>query len=340
MMAWTEATLDKLLTTPSAGLVEDMKKLKGDIMILGAGGKMGPTLAVLAKNAVKAAGTDKRVIAVSRFSDPFAVKFLEENGVETISADLLADGALEKLPDIENIIYMAGRKFGTGADASATWVMNTSLPTLVARRFKGANITVFSTGNVYPMVEPATGGCSEDVPVSPIGEYAMSCLGRERVFEQAAREFGTKVLMYRLNYAVDLRYGVLYDLASKILAEESIDLATPAFNCIWQGYANEAAIRSLLHAESPAAYLNVTGPETVSVRFAAEELGKALGKAPVFTGEPGEKALLNNAGKCMELFGYPEVSLKKLIRWQAEWLQSGGRTLNKPTHFEERSGKF
>jgi len=339
-MAWTEATLDKMLTTPSAGLVADMKKLKGDIMILGAGGKMGPTLAVLAKNAVTAAGVDKRVIAVSRFSDPFAVKLLEENGVETISADLLADGALEKLPDIENIIYMAGRKFGTGADASATWVMNTSLPTLVARRFKGANITVFSTGNVYPMVEPSTGGCSEDVPVSPIGEYAMSCLGRERVFEQAAREFGTKVLMYRLNYAVDLRYGVLYDLASKILAEEPIDLATPAFNCIWQGYANEAAIRSLLHAESPAAYLNVTGPEIVSVRFAAEELGKALGKAPVFTGEPGEKALLNNAGKCMELFGYPEVSLKALIRWQAEWLQSGGRTLNKPTHFEERSGKF
>ena len=339
-MAWTEEKLDALLTTPSAALIEDMKKLKGDIMILGAGGKMGPTLAVLAKNAAAAAGTDRRVIAVSRFSDPFAVKLLEENGVETISTDLLADGALDKLPDVENIIYMAGRKFGTGADAAATWVMNASLPTLVARRFKGANITVFSTGNVYPMVSPSTGGCSEEVPVSPVGEYAMSCLGRERVFEQAAREFGTKVLLYRLNYAVDLRYGVLYDLASKILEGESIDLATPAFNCIWQGYANEAAIRSLLHAESPAAYLNVTGPETVSVRHAAEELGRALGKEPVFAGEPGEKALLNNAGKCMELFGYPEVSLKTLIRWQAQWLKDGGRTLNKPTHFEERSGKF
>ncbi|MBR6789876.1 MAG: NAD(P)-dependent oxidoreductase [Oscillospiraceae bacterium] len=339
-MPWTEQALDKLLTTPSPALVEDMKKLEGDIMILGAGGKMGPTLAVLAKNAVTAAGVDKKVIAVSRFSDPFAVKLLHENGVETISADLLAEGALDALPDVPNIIYMAGRKFGTGADASATWVMNTSLPTLVARRFKGANFVVFSTGNVYPMAEPASGGCSEDVPVSPVGEYAMSCLGRERVFEQAAREFGSKVLIYRLNYAVDLRYGVLYDLAAKILVGEPIDLATPAFNCIWQGYANEAAVRSLLHGESPAAYLNVTGPETVSVRWAAEQLGRALGKEPVFTGERGEKALLNNAAKCMEWYGYPSVSLHQLIRWQAEWLLDGGRTLNKPTHFEERSGKF
>jgi len=336
----TEQMLDKMLTTPSPALVEDMKKLDGDIMILGAGGKMGPTLAALARNAVTAAGLDKRVIAVSRFSDPYAVKLLHENGVGTISADLLADGALESLPDIPNIIYMAGRKFGTGADASATWVMNTSLPTLVARRFKGANIVAFSTGNVYPMVSPSTGGCSEDTPVSPIGEYAMSCLGRERVFEQAAREYGTKVLLFRLNYAVDLRYGVLYDLAAKIMAGEPIDLATPAFNCIWQGYANEAAIRALLHTSCPAEYLNVTGPETVSVRWAAEQLGRELGIEPVFTGEPGEKALLNNAGKCMEWFGYPEVSLTALIRLQARWLRDGGRTLNKPTHFEERTGRF
>ncbi len=273
MMNWTEERLDNLLMTPSAGMIEDMKQIKGDIMILGAGGKMGPSMATLAKNAIRAAGIDKRIIAVSRFSDPFAVKLLNDNDVETISVDLMAEGAMEKLPDVENIIYMAGRKFGTGDDASPTWAMNTSLPTLVTRRFKGANFVVFSTGNVYPM-------------------------------------------------------------------GDAINLATPSFNCVWQGYANEVAIRSLLCASNPVSHLNVTGPETVSVRYAAELLGKYLGKEPVFTGVESDKAFLNNASRCIERFGYPSVGLNELIRWQAEWLLSGGRILNKPTHFEERAGKF
>ena len=332
MMNWTEERLDALLTTPSAGMIGDVKQIKGDIMILGAGGKMGPTLATLAKNAVRAAGIEKRVIAVSRFSDPFAAKLLNDNDVETISVDLMAD--------VENIIYMAGRKFGTGDDASPTWAMNTSLPTLVTRRFKGANFVVFSTGNVYPMVPICSGGCTEEVAPAPIGEYAMSSLGRERVFEYGVREYGSKALIYRLNYAVDLRYGVLYDLAAQILRGDAINLATPSFNCVWQGYANEVAVRSLLCADSPVAHLNVTGPETVSVRYAAEMLGKYLGKAPVFTGVESDRAFLNNASRCMERFGYPSVGLSELIRWQAEWLLSGGRILNKPTHFEERAGKF
>ena len=336
MMNWTEERLDALLTTPSAGMIGDVKQIKGDIMILGAGGKMGPTLATLAKNAVRAAGIDKRVIAVSRFSDPFAAKLLNDNDVETISVDLMAEGAMDTLPDVENIIYMAGRKFGTGDDASPTWAMNTSLPTLVTRRFKGANFVVFSTGNVYPMVPICSGGCTEEAAPAPIGEYAMSSLGRERVFEYGVREYGSKALIYRL----DLRYGVLYDLAAQILRGDAINLATPSFNCVWQGYANEVAVRSLLCADSPVAHLNVTGPETVSVRYAAEMLGKYLGKAPVFTGVESDRAFLNNASRCMERFGYPSVGLSELIRWQAEWLLSGGRILNKPTHFEERAGKF
>ncbi len=339
-MNWSEETLNQLLVTPSAGMVEDMKKISGDIMILGAGGKMGPTLAVLAKNAVRAAGTNQRVIAVSRFSDPYAVKLLEENEVEIISADLLGDRALEQLPDAENIIYMAGRKFGTGSDAGATWAMNTSLPTLVTRRFRGANFVVFSTGNVYPMVPVTSGGCTETTPPAPVGEYAMSSLGRERVFEHAAQAYKSKVLIYRLNYAVDLRYGVFYDLARKILDDEPIDVATPCFNCVWQGYANEIAVRALLLADNPAARLNVTGPEVVSVRYAAEKLGQHLGRKPVFTGEENSHALLNNSGLCMEKFGYPSMGMNELIRWQAEWILSGGRHLNKPTHFEERAGKF
>lgn len=339
-MVWTEEKLDALLTAPSAGMVRDMAEIEGDIMILGAGGKMGPTLAALAKNAVRAAGIDKRVIAVSRFSDSFAVKLLQRSQVEAISMDLLEEGALDRLPDVANIIYMAGRKFGTGEDASPTWAMNTSLPTLVTRRFKGANFVVFSTGNIYPMVPISSGGCTEETPPHPIGEYAMSSLGRERVFEYAAQEYGAKVLFYRLNYAVDLRYGVLYDLANRILAGKPIDLATPAFNCVWQGYANEVAVRGLLCAGNPAVRLNVTGPETVSVRYAAGLLGEYLGKAPVFMGMESSTAFLSNAARCVERFGYPEVGIRQLIRWQAQWLKDGGRTLDKPTHFEERAGKF
>ncbi|NMA83743.1 MAG: NAD(P)-dependent oxidoreductase [Epulopiscium sp.] len=337
---WTEERLESLLTTPSEGLIEDIKKIQGDIYILGAGGKMGPSLALLAKNACTAAGIDKKICAVSRFSNPSIAKELNQRGIETISMDLMAEGAIDSLPYVDNIIYMAAKKFGTKGNESETWATNVMLPSLVARKFKGSKIVVFSSGNLYPMVPIHSGGSIDDSPTAPIGDYAMSTLGRERIFEYAANEYNTKVLIYRLNYAIDLRYGVLSDLANKILNDEVIDLHSGNFNCIWQGYANEVAIRSLLFASSPATRLNITGPETVSVRYAAGLLGKYLGKAPKFMGIESDTAYLNNASKCFEIFGYPSVSLNQLIQWQAEWILDGGHQLNIPTHFEEREGNY
>lgn len=337
---WTEEKLNGMLTEPSDALVEDIAKIKGDIMILGAGGKMGPTLCVLAKNAAKKAGVEKRIIAVSRGTDKIATELMKDNGIEVIAADLLDKEKLYGLPETENVIYMAGKKFGTNGNEWETWAMNSTLPAFVADKFKGSNIVVFSSGNIYPIVSLAEGGCSEEDRPVPVGEYAMSCLARERAFEYAANTFDTKVFIYRLNFAVDLRYGVLYDLAHKILNGEKISLSTPCFNYIWQGSANEIAIRGLLHAESPAKIMNVTGPETVSIKKAAMELGRYLGKEPIFEGECGTDAYLNDASLAMEVFGYPSVSAKTLIRWQAEYILDGGRTLNKPTHFEERKGKY
>lgn len=337
---WNEKKLDDLLTTPGPKLIEDMKRIKGDIMVLGAGGKMGPTLCLLAKNAIKKAGIDKKVIAVSRFSDSIAKELLATNDVDMISADLLEAGELEKLPDVENVIYMAGRKFGTDGQEALTWAMNAWLPSRVAERFKNSNITVFSTGNVYPQVPISSGGADETTKPSPIGEYGMSSLARERMFEYAAQKYGTRISIYRLNYAIDLRYGVLYDIAKNILNEQPVSIATPSFNCIWQGDANEIAIRCLLHASSDVFRLNVTGPETASVKETAYALGRLLNKEPIFTGEETNIAYLNNAGKMFENFGYPTVSLNTLIKWQAEWILDGGRALDKPTHFEERKGKY
>ncbi|MBQ8310062.1 MAG: NAD(P)-dependent oxidoreductase [Clostridia bacterium] len=337
---WTEEKLNTLLTAPSDALIEDMKRIDGDIMVLGAGGKMGPTLCVLAKNAIRAAGVEKRVIAVSRGSDPIAAALMRENGVEIINADLLDRAQMTALPDVENIIYMAGRKFGTDGNEWQTWAMNATLPAFVADQFRHSNIVVFSSGNIYPIVPLSSGGCTEQTRPVPNGEYAMSCLARERAFEYAANTFGTKVFIYRLNFAVDLRYGVLFDVADKIMKGEPIPLATPVFNFIWQGSANEIALRGLLHAASPACVMNITGPETVSVKRAALELGEYLGKEPIFAGEEGSDAYINNASLAMETFGYPAVSAKTLIRWQAEWILDGGRSLNKPTHFEERKGSY
>lgn len=337
---WTEERLNELLTTPSDALVEDMKKIQGDIMILGAGGKMGPTLCVLAKNAAKKAGVDKRIIAVSRGSDKIAAQLMIDNGIEVIAADLLDKEKLYALPDVENVIYMAGLKFGTNGNEWKTWAMNATLPAFVADKFKKSNIVVFSTGNIYPITKLSDGGCREVDPVGPNGEYGMSCLARERAFEYAANTFGTKVFTYRLSFAVDLRYGVLFDVANKIMKGEPISLSTPCFNFIWQGSANEVAIRGLLHAEAPARVMNVTGPETVSIKKAAEELAAYLGKEAIFENEPGDDAYQIDAGLAIETFGYPSVNAKTLIRWQAEWLLDGGRTLDKPTHFEERQGKY
>lgn len=336
---WNEEVLNQKLTSPSERLIEGLKGLIGDIVILGAGGKMGPTLAVLAKKAIEAGGGSNKVIAVSRFSDPFVVDLLNEHGIEMISADLLKTEDFDKLPLVPNVIYMAGRKFGTNGQEAQTWAMNAWLPALVAEKYKDSKIVVFSSGNIYPMM-PVFSGATEEVTPSPTGEYAMSTLGRERMFEYGSSAYGTKVFMYRLNYAVDLRYGVLHDIGVNILEGRPVSLNPTAFNCIWQGDANEMALLGLLHTACPPTKINITGPETISVRAAAIELGKLLGKEPVFEGEEKEQALLNNAALAMETFGYPSVPLKTLIRWQAEWLLEGGRSLGKPTHFEEREGKY
>lgn len=337
---WSEEKLNALLTTPSDKLVEDVKKIRGDIIVLGAAGKMGPTLCVLAKNAFLKAGMDNRVIGVARGSDKIAVKFMEDNGVEFIAADLLDKKSMYALPDAENVIFMAGKKFGTSGNEWQTWGMNSTLPNFVADKYKKSNIVVFSSGNIYPIVNLAECGCRECDKTGPIGEYTMSCLARERAFDYASNAYGTNVFIYRLNFAVDLRYGVLYDLANKILNGEKISLSTPCFNYIWQGSANEYAIRALLHATSPMKIMNITGPETLSIRKTALELGEYLGKEPIFEGPVGTDAYLNDASLAMETFGYPSVSAKTLIRWQAEYIRDGARTLNKPTHFEERKGSY
>ena len=340
LKTWTEEELDRLLTEPSDALAADMASLDGDLLVLGAGGKMGPTLCVLAKRAAEKAGRPKRVIAVSRFSDPIVKAYLQQSGVEMISADLLSPGAVESLPDCPNVVYMAGRKFGTKGQEYQTWAMNAWLSSRVAERYKDSRVVVFSTGNIYPKVPVWSGGADEEVPPEPVGEYAMSALARERMFEYAAHTFGTKVAVYRLNYAVDLRYGVLYDIAKNIMQGLPVSVTSPCFNCIWQGDANEAALRLLLHASSDVFRLNVTGPETAGVRKTALQLAALLGKEVDFAGQEEPTAYLNDAAKMAGLFGNPSVPLGTLIQWQARWIQAGGRALDKPTHFEERGGSF
>ena len=338
---WNEELLNEMLTTPSQGLIDDVARIQVDIMILGAGGKMGPDMCILAARAAKAAKVEKKVYAVSRFSDKDAARRLEDEGVTVIAADLMADGALENLPECENIIFMAGRKFGTGGNEYLTWGMNAGLPTLTAKRFRNSRIVAFSSGNLYPKVPTCSGGATEETAPGPVGEYPMSCLARERAFEYAAKVYGTSVCIMRLNYAIDLRYGVLHDIAQTILADKPVDLAAmPSFNCIWQKDANEAAIRLLLHTSPEMNIVNVTGPETAGVKRTAQLLANGLNKEVTFVGEEATTAYLNNSGKMFRLFGYPAVSLDTLIEWQAEWLNCGGRSLGKPTHFEERNGNY
>ena len=337
---WTEEKLEDLLTAPSSALVEDMSRIDGDILVLGAGGKMGPSLCRLAQNAVTKAGTGQKILAVSRFADPENKALLERDGIRTFACDLQNPKSLDSLPDSQNVIYMAGRKFGTDGNEWQTWGMNATLPAFVGRKFRNSRILVFSSGNIYAMVPPHTGGSIETDRVRPSGEYAMSCLARERAFEYASHRYGTKVFILRLNFAVDLRYGVLADIAGHILRGEPVPLDTPCFNCIWQGHANEAAIRGLLYASSPPRVMNVTGPEIISVEKTARKLGALLGKEVSFSGRPQEDAYLSDASLALEAFGYPSLSVETLISWQAEWIRDGGRNLNKPTHFEERGGVY
>ncbi|UNK18909.1 NAD(P)-dependent oxidoreductase [Paenibacillus sp. N3/727] len=336
----TVAGLEAKLAEPSEQLIADLSTIEGDILILGVGGKMGPSLARLAANAVREGGLNKRIIGVSRFSNADARRELEEAGIETISCDLLNDEQLQKLPDAANVIYMAGNKFGTTGREYFTWAMNSYLPGRVAEKYKNSKIVVFSSGNVYPFSPVGSGGVNEAVSPEPLGEYAQSCLGRERVFEYFSHQNGTPMTIYRLNYAIDMRYGVLLELAKSINEDRPINLAMGHANVIWQGDANEMALRCLKHCSNPPEIINITGPETMSIRWAAEELAKRMGKEVNFTGTESETALLNNATKSHQLFGYPKVSLLQMIDWTAEWIQSGGDTWNKPTHFQERKGKF
>ncbi len=339
-MIRNEAELEEILSRPSEADVAAVAALEGDLLILGVGGKMGPSLARRARRAIQEAGRTHRVIAVARFTARGLAESLSEAGIETIAADLLEPGALSRLPDAPNVIFMAAMKFGTTGAEHLTWAMNTYLPGLVAERYHASRIVAFSTGNVYPLVPPVTGGATEFTPANPLGEYAQSALGRERMFEYVSRAYGTQAVLLRLNYANELRYGVLLDIGRCVFERRPVDVGMGAVNVIWQGDANSMCLRSLAHAQSPPLILNITGPETVSVRYVANEFGRRFGVDPIVAGIESETALLSNASRAFSLFGYPSVSLSQLIDWVASWIGLGGATHNKPTHFETRTGKF
>lgn len=333
-------TLETSLLKPSDALVADMKALDGDIILLGVGGKMGPSMARLARQAVELAGVKKRIIGVSRFSEVHTKAALERDNIETFNADLLNEDDLASLPDAANVLYLAGTKFGTTGNEPFTWAMNAYLPGRVAERYRHSRIVAFSTGNVYPFSPVSEGGVTEDHPTGPVGEYGQSCLGRDRIFQYFSVKNKIPTLIYRLNYAIDLRYGVLLEVAKSVAEGRPIDLTTGFVNVIWQGDANEMAIRALRHCEVPAKILNVTGPETISIKWLAEQFGTLLEKEPRFLNQPQPLALLSNASEAYKLFGYPRVLLRQMIELTAAWIKQGGEILNKPTHFQERNGKF
>ncbi|MBC7188181.1 MAG: NAD(P)-dependent oxidoreductase [Calditrichaeota bacterium] len=335
-----EAQLEDLLSEPSPEVIAAFAALQGDILILGVGGKIGPSLARMAKRASEAAGVARRIIGVALFESEQARAELERDGIEAIHGDLLDRAFLERLPDVPNVIFMAGMKFGSVANLPLTWAINCYLPALVAERFRGSRIVAFSTGCVYPLVPVGSGGSLETDPPQPVGEYAQSCLGRERMFEYASLHYHTPVAIIRLNYAVEMRYGVLVDIAQKVFADEPIDLSMGHVNVIWQGDVNAMVLRCLQHCQSPALVLNVTGPETAAVRWLATQFGALFGKEPKFVGQESDTALLSNAARAFGLFGYPRIPLEVLIRWTADWIASGRPLLHKPTHFEVRNGKF
>jgi nucleoside-diphosphate-sugar epimerase len=339
-MIASEQQLETALSEPSEADAQAMAALDGDLLILGVAGKMGPSLAKRARRACERAGVEKRIIGVARFSNPESRRELESAGIECMSADLLEPGTLQKLPEAENVLYMAARKFGSTGNEHLTWAMNALLPGLVAERYAASRIVAFSTGNVYPLVPMSQGGATEATPPGPVGEYAQSALGRERMFEYFSSRYGTRVMLLRLNYAIDLRYGVLLDIGQKIFERRPIDVTMGHVNVIWQGDANSVALRSFALCSSPPAVLNLTGPETIAVRWLARRFAERFGVEPVIQGTESDSALLSNAARCHRLFGYPTVTVEQMIEWVADWIGMGGATLAKPTHFETRDGKF
>lgn len=334
------AQLEELLSRPTPGVVEALTRLDGDLLVLGAAGKIGPSLATMARRAFELAGRKSNVIAASRFSTEGVEAGLKERGIETIRCDLLDPSSLAALPETPNVLFLVGMKFGSAAREPMTWGVNTYLPGLVAHRFQHSRIVAFSTGNVYPLSPLVLGGSIEGDPPGPIGEYAMSCLGRERVFEYISETLGTRTALIRLNYAAELRYGVLVDIANKIRDGEPISLDAGAVNVIWQGDANAAALQSFTHTASPPFVVNVAGPEQLGVRRLGEQLAGLMQRPATFTGAEPETALLSNGQLGHELFGYPRVSIRRLLAWVADWVVSGSEQLQKPTHFETRDGRF
>ncbi len=332
-----ESELEDFLSIPPRGLVEDLEKLDGDISVLGVGGKVGPTLAMMAKRAAPG----KRVIGVARFSDPDVKHRLEAAGVETITCDLLDRDAVAKLPRVKNVIYMAGKKFGTVGSEPFTWAMNAVVPDYVGETFSKTRFVAFSTLCVYPFSRvDGPGATPEDTPPTPLGEYANSCVARERVFEYFSQKTDSPGRLARLNYAIDCRYGVLMDVALRVMNGEAIDIRTGVANCIWQGDAISHILRSLGHGSVPARAINIGAPQTTNIRQTAIRFGEIFGREPIFANCEEPTAWHNDCGEAQKLFGDPVIDLETMIRWNAAWLQSGGILHNKPTHYEERAGSF
>lgn len=339
----TPETVDRLedqLSEPTEGVVQAMRRLSGDLIVLGVGGKMGPTLARMAARASAAAGVKRRVIGVSRFSSRNLRERLERWGVETISCDLLQADQVTGLPDAGLVMVMTGMKFGTGTNPALSWAMNCYVPALVSTRYRGSRIAAFSSGNVYGLVPPAGGGSVESDMPRPVGEYAMTVLGRERMYEYFAREWKIPLALLRLNYATELRYGVFVDLAQKILRNEPIDVSMGHVNVIWQRDANAMALQALERVAVPPRILNIAGPEILSVRDVVQELGRLMNRKVQLLGTESRDALLNNASLSHEWFGRPLMSIERILQWTADWVMKGGESLEKPTHFESRDGAF